>query len=74
MGDDYDITDGMLHLDEHGIRNVESSQRIKKLITRRGSLRLQSVNPEDDNDMSIGESNVDPRCIEPNDPIDRFQT
>ena len=27
VGDDYDVTDGMPHLDEHGIRDVESSQR-----------------------------------------------
>ena len=26
VGDNYDVTDGMPHLDEHGIRDVESSQ------------------------------------------------
>ena len=29
VGDDYDIMDGMPHLDEHGIHDVESSQRTK---------------------------------------------
>ena len=45
VGDDYDVADGMPHLDEHGIRDVESSQRTKKLVTGRGSLRLRSVSP-----------------------------
>ena len=40
VGDDYDVTDGMPHLDEHGIRDVESSQRTKKLVIERGSFRL----------------------------------
>ena len=40
VGDNYDVTDGMIHLDEYGIRDVESSQRTKKLVTGRGSLRL----------------------------------
>ena len=40
VGDDYDVADGMPHLDEHGIRDVESSQQTKKLVTGRGSLRL----------------------------------
>ena len=48
MGDDYNVTDGMSHLDEHGIRDVESSQRTKKLVIGRGSLHLQSVSPEED--------------------------
>ena len=75
VGDDYDVTDGMPHLDEHGIRDVESSQRTKKLVTGRGSLRLRSVNPQkEDDDMSTEESDVDPRCMEPNDPIVRIQT
>ena len=69
MGDDYDITDGMLHLDEHGIRDVESSQQTKKFVTWRGSLRLRSVSSqEDDDDMSLEESNMDLWCMEPNDP------
>ena len=33
VGDNYDVADGMPHLDEHGIRDVESSQRTKKLVT-----------------------------------------
>ena len=40
VGDDYDVMDGMPHLDEHRIRDVKSSQRTKKLVTSRGSLRL----------------------------------
>ena len=69
MGDDYDVTDGMSHLDEHGIRDVESSQQIKKLVIGRGSLRLRSVSPEkDDDDMSTKESDMNSQCMEPNDP------
>ena len=69
VGDDYDVADGMPHLDEHGIRDVESSQRTKKLVTGRSSLRLQSVSPEEDDDnMSTEESDMDPQCMEPNDP------
>ena len=45
VGDDYDVANGMPHLDEYGIRDVESSQRTKKLITSRGSLRLRSMSP-----------------------------
>ena len=75
VGDDYDVVDGMPHLDEHGIRDVESSQQTKKLVTGRGSLRLRSVSPqEDDDDMSTEESDVDPRCMEPNDPTVRIWT
>ena len=75
VGDDYDVADGMPHLDEHGIRDVESSQRTKKLVTGRGSLRLRRVSPqEEDNDMSTEESDVDPRCMEPNDPTVRIRT
>ena len=60
----------MPHLDEHGIRDVESSQRTKKLVTGRRSLRLQSVSPqEEDDDMSTEESDVDPQCMDSNDPI-----
>ena len=75
VGDDYDVADGLPHLDEHGIRGVESSQRTKKLVTSRGSLRLRSVSPqEDDKNMSTKESDVDPRCMEPNDPTVRIRT
>ena len=75
MGDDYDVADGMLHLDEHGIRDVESSQRTKKLVTGRGSLRLRSMSPqEENNDMSTEESDVDLRCMEPNDSTVRIRT
>ena len=53
----------MPHLDEHGIRDVKSSQQTNKLVTGRGSLCLRSVSPkQDDNDMNIEESNVDP-CV-----------
>ena len=59
----------MPHLDEHEIRDVESCQRTKKLVTGRESLRLRSVSPqEEDDDMSTEESDVDPQCMEPNDP------
>ena len=75
VGDDYDVTDGMPHLDEHGIRDVESSQRTKKLVTGRGSLRLRSVSPQEDNDnISTKESDVDLWCMEPNDPTVRIRT
>ena len=40
VGDDYDVADGLPHLDEHGMRDVESSQQTKKLVTGRGPLRL----------------------------------
>ena len=75
VGDDYNVADCMPHLDEHGIHDVESSQRTKKLFTGRGSLRLRSVSPqEDDDNMSTVESDVDPRCMEPNDPTVRIRT
>ena len=75
VGDDYDVADGMPHLDEYGIRDVESSQRTKKLVTRRGSLCLRSVSSqEDDDNMSTEESDVDPWCMEPNDPTVRIRT
>ena len=75
VANDYDVADGMPHLDEHGIRDVESSQRTKKLVTGRGSLRLRSVSPqEEDDDMSTEESDVDPRYMEPNDPTVRIRT
>ena len=48
VGDDYHVADGMPHLNEHGIRDVESSQRTKKLVTGRGSLHLRSVSPQED--------------------------
>ena len=68
-------SDGMPYLDEHGIHDVESSQRTKKLVTGRGSLRLRSVSPqEEDDDMSTEESDVDPRCMELNDPTVRIRT
>ena len=71
----YDVADGMLHLDEHGICDVESFQRTKKLVTGRRSLRLRSVSPqEEDDDMSTEESDMDPRCMEPNDPTVRIRT
>ena len=70
MDDDYDVTDGMPHLDEHGIHDVESSQQTKKLVIGRGSLRLRSVSPqEDDDNTSTEESDVDPRCMEPNESM-----
>ena len=75
VGDDYDVADGMHHLDEHGIRDVESSQRTKKLVTGRGFLHLRSMSPQEENDdMSTVESDVDPRCMEPNDPTVRIWT
>ena len=75
VGDDYDVADGMPHLDEHGIRDVESTQRTKKLVTSRGSLCLRSVSPqEDDDNMSTKESDVDPQCMEPNDSTVRIRT
>ena len=75
MGDDYDVTDGMPHLDEHRIRDVESSEQTRKLVSRRSSLRLQSVSPkEDENDMNTEESDMDHRCMEPNDPTIRVWT
>ena len=75
MDDDYDVTDSMPYLDEHGIRDVESSQRTKKLVNSRGFLHLRSISlEEDDNDMSTKEFDMDPRCMEPNDPTVRLWT
>ena len=75
VGDDYDVTDGMPHLDEHGIRDVESSQQTKELVTGRGSLCVRSVSlQEDDDNMSTKKSDVDPRYMEPNDPTVRVRT
>ena len=40
VGDDYNVTDGMLYLDEYGICDVKSSQQTRKLVIGRGSLHL----------------------------------
>ena len=75
MDDDYDVTDSILHLDEHGICDIKSSQRTKKFVTRRGSLCLQSVSPEeDDDDVSTEECDVDSWCMELNDSTVRVWT
>ena len=54
---------------------LRAYKRTKKLVIGRGSLRLQSVSlQEDDNDMTTKESDVDPRYMEPNDSIVRVRT
>ena len=72
--EDYDESEGRPHLDENGIRDVESSRRTKKLVvTRAENLRLKSVSPQTDDDLSTKDSEEDPRCIEANDPTIRIR-
>ena len=67
--EDYDESKGRPHLDENGIRDAEGSRRTKKLVvTRAENLRLRSVGPQTDDDLSTEDSEEDPRCIEANDP------
>ena len=71
----YDKDDSRPCLDENGIRNVEGSRRTKKLVlTRDDNLRLRSVTPQTDDDLSTDDSEEDPRCVETNDPIVRIRT
>lgn len=73
--DDYDETEGRPPLDENGIRDPEGSRRTKKLVvTRDDNLRLRSVSPQTDDDMSTDDSEEDPRCVEANDPTVRIRT
>ena len=72
--EDYDESKGRPHLDENGIRDVEGSRRIKKLVvTRAENLRLKSVSPQTDDDLSTKDSKEDPRCVEANDPTVRIR-
>ena len=67
--EDYDESKGRPHLDENGIRDAEGSRRTKKLVaTRAKNLRLRSVSPQTDDDLSTEDSEEDPRCVEANDP------
>ena len=65
--EDYE-SDGRPHLDENGIRDAEGSRRTKKLVvTRVENLRLRTVSPQTDDDLSTEDSEEDPRCVEAND-------
>ena len=67
--EDYDESEGRPHLDENGIRDAEGSRRTKKLIvTRAENLRLRSVSPQTDDDLSTEDFEEDPRYVEANDP------
>ena len=67
--EDYDESEGRPHLDENGIRDAEGSHRTKKLVvTRAENLRLKSVSPQMDDDLSTEDSEEDPWCVEANDP------
>ena len=72
--EDYDESEGRPHLDENGIRDVEGSRCTKKLVvTSAQNLRLRSVSPQTDDDLSIEDSKEDPRCVEANDPTVRIR-
>ena len=67
--EDYDESEGRPHLDDNGIRDAEGSHRTKKLVvTRAENLRLRSMSPQTDDDLSTEDSEEDPRCVEANDP------
>ena len=71
---DYHESEGRPHLDENGIRDAEGSRRTKKLVvTRAENLRLRSVSPQIDDDLSTKDSEEDPRCVEAHDPIVRIR-
>ena len=58
---DYDESEGRPHLDENGIRDAEGSRRTKKLVvTMVENLRLRSVSPQIDDDLSTEDSEEDP--------------
>ena len=72
--EDYDESKGRTHLDENGIRDAEGSCHTKKLVvTRAENLRLRSMSPQTDDDLSTEDSKKDPRCIEANDPTVRIR-
>ena len=72
--EDYDESEGRPHLDENGIRDAEGSRRTKKLVvTRAENLCLRSVSLQIDDDLSIEDSEEDPRCVEANDPTVRIR-
>ena len=72
--EDYDESEGRPHLDENGIRDAEGSCRTKKLVvTRAENLRLRSMSPQTDDDLSTKDSEEDPRCVEANDPTIRIR-
>ena len=59
--EDYDESEGRPHLDENGIRDAEGSRHTKKLVvTRAENLRLRSVSPQTDDDLSTEDSEEDP--------------
>ena len=67
--EDYDESEGRPHLDKNGIRGAEGSRRTKKLVaTRVENLRFRSVSPQTNDDLSIEDSEEDPRCVKANDP------
>ena len=74
IAEDYDESKGRSHLDENGIRDAEGSRRTKKLVvTRAENLRLRSVSPQTDDNLSTEDSEADPRCVEANDPTVRIR-
>ena len=71
--EDYDKNEGRPHLDENGICDAEGSRCTKKLVlTRDDNLRLRSVTPQTDDDLSIDDCEEDRRCVETNDPTVRI--
>ena len=72
--EDYDESEGRPHLDENGIHDVEGSRCTKKLVvTRTENLRLRSVSPQTNDDLSTEDSKEDPQCVEANDPTVRIR-
>ena len=62
--EDYDESKGRPHLDEKGIHDEEGSRRTKKLVvTKDDNLRLRSESPQIDDDLSVKDSEEDPRCV-----------
>ena len=72
--EDYDESEDRPHLDENDIHDAEGSCRTKKLVvTRAKNLRLRSMSPQTDDDLSTEDSEEDPRCVEANDPTIRIR-
>jgi hypothetical protein len=73
-GDDYDVTDGRPHMDEHGILDTDNPHRTKKIVIRGNSVRLRSISPTcTDDDISTDDSCEDSRCNSANDPTVRVR-
>ena len=75
IGENYDPSDGRPNLDDDGIRDVDGSRPTRRLVIGRDdNLQLRSGTPQSDDGESTDESDVDPRCIEENDPTIRMRT